>query len=166
MDKLIWSKGLFKTKLTITRNNDQVGVINWDNFLSSEALATINGRRFLLNREFFLSKLEISDATNQASLGILMINLFNPKSDFVLNGKRFELEIKNVWQSRWAWKYNGQEIIVFQSHEFLTKDRGVIEVYTADADELEVLILLGLFVRNQFILFMMLILLVILVVLI
>ena len=71
-----------------------------------------------------------------------MINLFNPKSDFVLNGKRFELEIKNVWQSRWAWKYNGQEIIVFQSHEFLTKDRGVIEVYTADADELEVLILL------------------------
>ena len=76
MDKLIWSKGLFKTKLTITRNNDQVGVIDWDNFLSSEALATINGRRFLLNREFFLSKLEISDATNQASLGILMRNNF------------------------------------------------------------------------------------------
>ncbi|WP_163710422.1 hypothetical protein [Mangrovibacterium lignilyticum] len=166
MDRLVWSKGLFKNKLTITRNGDQIGVIDWNNFFSSDALATINGRRFVLSRDFFLSKLEISDATNQAHLATIMINLFNPKSDLVLNGKRFELEIKNFWQSRWSWKYNGQEIIVFQSHEFLTKDRGVIDIYSADAEELEVLILLGLFVRNQLVLFMLFILLVVLFVLI
>jgi hypothetical protein len=161
MDKLYWTKGLFKTKLTVTRGNEQVGVIDWNNFFSSDALATINGHRFLLNRDFFLSKLEISDATNQALLATIMINLFNPKSDLVLNGKRFELEIKNFWQSRWSWKYNGQEIIVFQSHEFLTKERGSIEIYTADTEELEILILLGLFIRNQLVLFMLFILLVV-----
>ena len=166
MDRLIWTKGLLKNKLTITRNSEQIGVIDWSSFFSSDALATINGRRFLLSRDFFLSKLEISDATNQASLAILMINLFNPKSDLVLNGKRFELEIKNFWQSRWAWKFNGQEIIIFQSHEFLTKDRGSIEIYSSDAEELEVLILLGLFVRNQLVLFMLFIFLVVLIVLV
>lgn len=162
MDKLYWSKGLFRNRLTITRGNDQVGVIDWNNFFSSDALATINGHRFLLNRDFFLSKLEISDATNQALLATIMINLFNPKGDLVLNGKRFELEIKNFWQSRWAWKYNGQEIIVYQSHELLTKDRGSIEIYTGDTEELEILILLGLFIRNQLVLFMVFILFVVL----
>lgn len=162
MDRLFWSKGLFKNKLTIARNGEQIGVIDWNNVFSSDALATINGRRFLLNRDFFLSKLEISDATNQAPLATIMINLFNPKADLVLNGKRFELEIKNFWQSRWAWKYNGQEIIIFQSHEFLTKDRGTVDIYMADTEELEVLILLGLFVRNQLVLFMLFILLVVL----
>ncbi len=158
MDRLVWSKGLFKNKLTITRRGEQIGVIDWNNFFSSEALAMLNGRRFLLNRDFFVSKLEISDVTSQAVLASVMVNVFNPKSDLVLNGKRFELEIKNFWQSRWAWKYNGQEIIVFQSHEFLTKDRGEIAIYSGDSEELEVLILLGLFVRNQFVLLMVFIL--------
>jgi len=165
MDRLVWSKGLLKNTLTISRNGEQIGVIDWNTIFSSDALATINGRRFLLRRDFFLSKLEISDATNEAPLAMIMINLFSPKGDLVLNGKRFELEIKNFWQSRWAWKYNSQEIIVFQSHEFLTKDRGVVEIYMADTDELEVLILLGLFIRNQLVLFMLFILLVILFVL-
>jgi len=166
MDRLVWSKGLLKSRLTIARNGEQIGVIDWNSFFSSDALATINGRRFLLSRDFFLSKLEISDATNQAPLATIMINLFSPKSDLVLNGKRFELEIKNFWQSRWAWKYNGQEIIVFQSHEFLTKDRGSVDIYMADTEELEVLILLGLFIRNQLVLFMLFIALVVLFILI
>ncbi len=166
MEKLIWSKGVFKNKLVITRNNDQIGVIDWNNMFSSNALATLNGRRFILNRDFFLSKLEILDANNQALLGSVMINLFNTKSDLVLNGKRFELEIKNFWQSRWSWKFNGQEIIIFQSNELLSKDRGNIEVYAGESEELEVLILLGLFVRNQFVLFMLLLLLIILIVII
>ncbi len=76
----------------------------------------------------------------------------------VINGKRFELEIKNFWQSRWAWKFNGQEIVIFQSFELLSKDKGQIEIYSADTEELEILILLGLFVRNQLILFMLLLL--------
>ncbi|WP_372773986.1 hypothetical protein [Mangrovibacterium sp.] len=166
MDRLIWSKGLLKNKLTVARDGRQIGVIDWNNLFSSEAMATLNGRRFLLNRDFFLSKLEISDATNEAPLGTIMINLFNPRSDLVLNGKRFELEIKNFWQSRWAWKFNGQEMIVFQSDEFLSKDKGSIEIYSSDSEELEILILLGLFVRNQLVLFMLLLLLVVLVVLI
>lgn len=93
-----------------------------------------------------------------------MINLFNPKSDLIINGKRFELEIKNFWQSRWAWKFNGQEVIIFQSNELLSKDKGQIEIYSGDTEELEVLVLLGLFVRNQLILFMLLILFIILVI--
>ena len=162
MEKLLWSKGIFKSKLVITRMNEQIGVIDWNNMFSSNALATLNGRRFIMNRDFFLSKLEIQDANNQALLGSIMINLFNPKSDLIINGKRFELEIKNFWQSRWAWKFNGQEIIIFQSNELLSKDKGHIEIYSAESEEVEILILLGLFVRNQLILFMLFILLIVL----
>ena len=156
MEKLFWTKGIFKNQLQITRNNEQIGTIQWANMFSSSALATLRGRRFILNRDFFLSKLEISDANNQAMLASIMVNLFNPKGDVIINGKRFELEIKNFWQSRWAWKFNGQEIIIFQSNELMSKDKGHIEIYTSDSDELEILILLGLFVRNQLILFMLL----------
>ncbi|WP_299579046.1 hypothetical protein [uncultured Sunxiuqinia sp.] len=161
MEKLYWTKGIFKNQLHLTRNNEQIGLIEWKNMFSSEALATMKGKRFILNRDFFLSKLEISDTNNRAPLASIMINLFHPKSDVVINGKRFELEIKNFWQSRWAWKFNGQEIIIFQSYELLSKDKGQIEIYSADTDELELLILLGLFVRNQLILFMLLLLLII-----
>ena len=158
MEKLFWTKGVFKNKLVITRNQEQIGEIRWKNMVSPNAIATLKGHRFLLSRDFFLSKLEISDANNEALLASIMINLFNPKSDIVINGKRFELEIKNFWQSRWAWKFNGEEIITFQSNELLSKDKGSIEVFVASCEELEILILLGLFVRNQLVLFMLLLL--------
>ena len=100
--------------------------------------------------------MEIYDGNSQSLLGMVMVNMFSPRSDVVINGKRFELEIKNFWQSRWSWKYNGEEIITFTSHEFITKDKGTIELATSCNEEIEILILLGLFVRNQFILFMLL----------
>jgi hypothetical protein len=162
MEKLLWSKGIFKNKLVITRGDEQIGVISWNNFFSSNAIATLNGRGFILSRDYFLSKLEIQDANNHDVLGSIMINMFNPRSDLVINRKRFELEIKNFWQSRWSWKFNGQEIIIFQSYELLSKDRGEIEIYAANAEEVEILILLGLFVRSQFIIFMLILLLVVL----
>ncbi|MGD9556793.1 MAG: hypothetical protein AB7V25_07230 [Mangrovibacterium sp.] len=165
MEKLLWSKGIFKNKLVITRGTEQIGLISWNNFFSSNAIATLNGRGFILNRDYFLSKLEIQDANNQDVLGSIMINMFNPRSDLVINRKRFELEIKNFWQSRWAWKFNGQEIIIFQSNELLTKDKGEIEIYSASAEETEILILLGLFVRSQLIIFMLFLLLIVLFVL-
>jgi hypothetical protein len=161
MEKLLWSKGIFKNKLVITRANEQIGVIRWNSFFSSNAIATLNGRGFILNRDYFLSKIEIQDANNQAVLGSIMINLFNPRSDLVINRKRFELEIRNFWQSRWSWKFNGQEIITFQSNELLSKDKGYIEIYAANTEEVEILILLGLFVRNQLVLFMLFLLLIV-----
>ncbi len=164
MEKLHWSKEVFGSKLELTQGNDLVGKIQWENMVSSRAQAMINGKLFMLNREFFLSKLEIYDANDQSLLGTVMINIFNPRSDVVLNGKRFELEISNLWQSRWAWKYNGVEIITFTSNEFITKDKGDIELSTTVTDEVEILILLGLFVRNQFILFILLIFLVLIIV--
>jgi hypothetical protein len=158
MERYLWSKGILKNQLEIMHGSEQIGSIVWESLISSRAHATIKGRLFILNREFFLSKLEIYDAKNQALLGSIMINLFNPKSEIIVNGKRFELEVKNFWQSRWAWKFNGAELITYQSNEFLSKDRGTIEVYTASTEEIEILLLLGLFVRNQFILFMLMIL--------
>jgi hypothetical protein len=166
MDKLRWTKDIFGSKLILNRGVDEIGKINWDNMLSSKAQAMINGKLFMLNREFFLSKLEIYDANDQSLLGTVMVNLFNPKSDVVINGKRFELEIQNFWQSRWSWKYNGAELITFTSNEFITKDKGEIELFTACNDEVEILILLGLFVRNQFILFMLLLMLIIVLVIV
>jgi hypothetical protein len=166
MERLLWSKRIFTNKLIITRGNEQIGVISWNNFFSSNAIATLNGRGFILNRDYFLSKLEIQDANSHDVLGTVMINMFSFNSDLVINRKRFELEIKNFWQSRWCWKFNGQEIITFQSNELLSKDRGEIEVYSASAEEVEILILLGLFVRSQLILFLALLLLIILFVII
>lgn len=164
MDKLQWSKQVFGSKLEIRRRSELIGNIRWENMISSKAQAMINGRLFALNREFFLSKLEIYDANNQSLLGMVMVNLFNPRTDVIVNGKRFELEIQNFWQSRWSWKFNGAEIITYTSNELLSKDKGEIELYTTLNEEVEVLILLGLFVRNQFVLFMLLLLLVIILV--
>jgi hypothetical protein len=166
MEKLQWTKDIFGSKLELRQGNEQIGKIQWENMISSKAQAMINGKLFILNREFFLSKLEIFDANDQSLLGTVMVNLFNPRSDVVVNGKRFELEIQNFYQSRWSWKYKGTEIIKFTSNEFISKDKGEIELLTACNDEVEVLILLGLFVRNQFIIFMLLILLVLLVIII
>ncbi len=166
MEKLRWSKDVFGSKLEIVRGNELIGKIQWDNMISSRAQAMINGKLFLLNREFFLSKLEIFDANDQSLLATVMINLFNPRSDVVINGKRFELEIKNFWQSRWSWKFNGDEIITYTSNEFITKDKGEIELCSTCNEEVEILILLGLFVRNQFVLFMLLILLVLILIIV
>ncbi len=166
MEQLFWSKSLFGNKLILTCGQESVGSIVWDSFFSARAQATINGRRFMLNREFFLSKLEIYDAGNQMLLGSIMINLFNPRSDVIINGKRFELEIKNFWQSRWSWKFNGAEIITYQSNELISHDKGVVELYTACNEEIEVLLLMGLFVRNQLLLFMMFLIILFLVVII
>jgi hypothetical protein len=101
--------------------------------------------------------MEIYDANDKSLLGWVMVNMFNPRIDVVINGKRFELEIKNFYQSHWSWKYNGAEIIRFSSNEFITKDKGEIELATTVTEDVEILILLGLFVRNQFILFILLI---------
>jgi hypothetical protein len=158
MERYEWSKSIFGKQLQINRGSEQIGSVVWESLIGSKAYGTIGGRRFLLNREFFLSKLEIYDAHNQALLGTIMLNLFNPKTDIVINGKRFELEIKNFWQSRWSWKFNGDELITYQSHEFLSKDKGTIEIYTANTEEIEILLLLGLFARNQFVLFILMIL--------
>lgn len=160
MEKLQWIKDVFGSRLELKSGNELIGKIQWESTISSKAQAMINGKLFSLNREFFLSKLEIYDANDQSLLATVMINLFNPKSDVVINGKRFELEIKNFWQSQWAWKFNGTDIIRYSSNEFITKDKGEIELYSPLNDEVEILILLGLFVRNQFVLFMLLILLV------
>ena len=164
MEKLQWTKDIFGSKLEIRQGSENIGKIQWESMLSSKAQAMINGKLFVLNREFFLSKLEIFDANDQSLLGMVMVNIFNPRSDVLINGKRFELEIQNFWQSRWSWKYNGVEIISFTSNEFITKDKGEIELHTTCSDEVEILILLGLFVRNQFILFILLVLLIVLVI--
>ncbi len=156
MEKLKWSKDIFGSKLVIRQGNVEIGKINWENMVSSNAQAIINGKLFTLNREFFLSKLEIYNANDHSLLGMVMINLFSPRSDVVINGKRFELEVHNFWQSQWSWKYNGEEIIVFTSNEFITKDKGEILLSSGFTEEIEILILLGLFVRNQFVLFMLL----------
>jgi hypothetical protein len=161
MEKLQWTKNVFGAKLEIRRRNELIGSIRWENMVSSKAQAMIAGRLFIMNREFFLSKLEIYDANDQSLLGMVMINIFNPRSDVVINGKRFELEIQNFWQSRWSWKFNGSEIITYTSNEFLSKDKGEIELFTTFNEEVEILILLGLFVRNQFVLFMLLLLLIV-----
>lgn len=166
MEKLQWTKDIFGSKLELRQGAEQIGKIQWDSMISSRAQAMINGKLFSLNREFFLSKLEIFDANDQSLLGTVMVNIFSPRSELVINGKRFELEVQNFWQSRWAWKYNGAEIISFTSNEFITKDKGDIELHTSCSEEVEILILLGLFVRNQFILFMLLVMLLLLIIIV
>ncbi len=158
MERYYWSKGILKKNLEIIYGTERIGSIVWESLIGAKAHGMIYNRRFILSREFFLSKLEIYDANTEALLGTIMVNLFNPRSEIVINGKRFELEVKNFWQSRWSWKFNGDELITYQSHEFLSKDRGTIEVFTGNTEEIEILLLLGLFVRNQFILFMLMLL--------
>lgn len=155
MEKLSWTKNIFGSKLEINRGTEQIGNIKWGNMVSSKAHAMINGKLFTLNREFFMSKLEIYDSNDNALLGSVLINIFNPKSNVVINGKRFELEIKNFWQSKWSWNFNGAELITFTTNEFILKEKGEIQLVTQCNEEIEILILMGLFVRNQFVLYML-----------
>jgi hypothetical protein len=161
MDQLHWTKDLFGTSMEIRRGEELIGSIRWENVLNSRAQAMINGRLFILSRDFLLSKLEIYDSNDQSLLGMIMTNLFNPHCDVVINGKRFELEIQNFWQSRWSWKFNGMEMITYFSGDLLSKSKGKIMLFTTLNEETEILLLLGLFVRNQFVFFILLLLLII-----
>lgn len=154
MEKLVWIKEIFGSKLDILLGNERVGSIRWQHMFSGRAGADFNGKSFFLKRELFSSKLEIYESKGETLLACVSVNLFNPRTDVIINGKRFELEIKNFWQSRWSWKFNGTEVIVFTSNEFITREKGDIELFGSCKEEVEIMILLGLFVRNQFILVM------------
>jgi len=160
MDKLEWDKNIFGANLEITRAGEPVGSIRWQNLFSSKARAEFRGKTFYISRDILASRLEIFDSKDNALLGRLSVNPFNPRSDIVVNGKRFELDIKNFWQSRWTWKFNGAEIVTFTSNEFITRDKGEIGLFSACNEEVEILILLGLVIRNQFILIILLLLLI------
>ncbi len=164
MEKLTWVKQIFGSRLEILKGAEVIGSIQWKNMISSSAQAILNGKLFSLNREFFLSKLEIFDANSHSLLASVMVNIFNPRTDVVINGKRFELEIQNFWQSRWSWKFNGTEIITYTANEFIVKEKGIIEMNTVSNDEIDILLLLGLFVRNQFVLFMLFIILLLIII--
>jgi hypothetical protein len=164
MEKLFWIKDIFGSNLEIKRGYEPIGNIQWNSMVSSKAVAMLNGKNFILNRESFLSKLEIFDANDHSLLGTVMVNVFNPRCDVVINGKRFELEISNFWQSRWSWKFNGETIISYTSNEFVLKEKGEIDLFSASDEEIEVLILLGLFVRNQFILLILFLMIVLLII--
>lgn len=155
MEKLVWIKEIFGSKLEILLGNERVGSIRWQNMFSGKASADFNGKSFFLKREVLSSKLEIYDSKGQSLLACVSVNLFNPRTDVIINGKRFELEIKNFWQSRWSWKFNGAEVIAFTSNEFITREKGDIELFSSCKEEVEIMILLGLFVRNQFVLIML-----------
>lgn len=156
MDKLVWNKNIFGANLEITRAGEAVGSIRWQNMVSGKARAEFRGKTFFISRDILASKLEIIDSKDNALLARLSVNLVNPRSDVIINGKIFELDIKNFWQSRWAWKFNGAEIVAFTSNEFITRDKGEIELFSACNEEVEILILLGLVIRNQFILIILL----------
>ena len=160
MDKLEWNKNIFGANLEIAREGELVGTIRWQNMVSGKARAEFMGKTFFISRDIIASRIEIFDSKGNAQLARLSVNLINPRSDVIVNGKIFELDIKNFWQSRWAWKFNGSEIVTYTSNEFITRDKGEIELFCACNDEVEILILLGLVIRNQFILIILLLLLI------
>jgi hypothetical protein len=165
MERLEWNKNIFGANLEIKRGEEIVGSVQWQNMFSNKARAAFRGKTFFISRDIMLSRLEVFDGKTQALIGRLSVNLFHPRSDIIVNGKRFELEMRNFWQSRWAWKFNGDEIISFTSNEFIIREKGVIELYSACNEEVEILILLGLVLRNQFILIILLFLLIVILIL-
>lgn len=166
MEKLQWNKKILGSVLELTRGSETIGIIQWQNMLSGKASATFFGRNFLLTRDLIPNRIDIYDGKDNSLLGRLAVNAFNPHSDIVINGKRFELEMKNFWQSRWSWKFNGTEIVTFTSSEFLSRDKGEIELFSACNEEVEILILLGLSLRNYFVLLILLLLLIIVLILV
>lgn len=164
MRRLVWIKDVFGSKLEILSDYQPVGTIRWQNFISGKAQAEFNGKNFFLKREPFSSRIEVYDGKDQSLLTSFSVSIFNPRCDVIINGKRFELEIRNFWQSRWSWKFNGSDIVTFTSNEFILRDKGYIELFGACNEELEIMILTGLFIRNQFVLMMILLLAVLLII--
>ncbi len=152
MEKLVWYKEILGARLFVIRGDETIGHIQWRNLISGKASAEFRGKTFLITSDILASRLEISDGKDQALLAKLTVNPFNPRNEIIVNGKRFELEMKNFWQSRWSWNFNGTPIISFTSNELITRDKGDIELFTTCNDEVEILILMGLALRNQFVL--------------
>ncbi len=150
METLEWNKNIFGARCDIFRKEEIIGLIQWKNMFNGKAICEFRGKTYYIERDLLSSRLEIYDGKKQALLAKLTVNLFNPRSDVVVNGKRFELEMKNFWQSAWAWKFNGTEIISFTSNEFMVREKGEVELFSTCNDEVEILILLGLALRNQF----------------
>ncbi len=157
MEKLQWNKKILGSDLEITRGNEPIGSIRWNHMLSNKGIAHFSGKQFFLNKDFFSSRMEILDGKDFALLGRINVNPFSPMTEIIINGKRFELEMKNFWQSKWTWKFNGAEIVTFTSYEFISRDKGEIELFSACNEEVEILILLGLSLRNQFTILILLI---------
>lgn len=149
MEQLMWKKDIFSSKLEIKQGTERIGKVDPGANRNSGARAIFNGRFFQLNRDFILARTNIFDSTGQTPLASLTLSLFETQNDVIINGKRFELEIKNIWQSEWVWKYNGQEIISYHSLSPFLNRKGSIELNTACTEEVEILVLLGLFARNQ-----------------
>lgn len=166
MEKLGWYKEILGTRLFIVRGDETIGLFQWKNLFSGKATAEFRGKTFLITSDIIASRLEISDGKDQALLAKLSVNPFNPRSEIIVNGKRFELEMKNFWQSGWSWNFNGTPIISFTSNEFITRDKGDIELFTTCNDEVEILILMGLALRNQFVLIILFLLLLIILIVI
>ncbi len=162
MSKLRWTKNITGSRLDIWKDDELAGTIRWEGLLNKSARAILFGKSFILRRELIFSKVEIYDSDGQSLLGTITINPFTTRQDIVINGKRFELEIHNLWQSRWSWKFNGAEIISFSANPAITKDSGSIDMCTTCNNEVDILILLGLVVRNQFITFLLILILIIL----
>ena len=76
MEKLQWLKDVLGPRLEIRRGEELIGSIQWENMLSSKAQAMIAGRLFMLNRDFFLSKLDFQ--AMQPLSGIRPIWIPNP----------------------------------------------------------------------------------------
>ncbi len=158
MARLEWNKNIFGANLEITRGDEIVGSVQWQSMFSNKARAEFRGKTFFISRDLLLFRLEVFDGKTQSLIGRLSVNLFHPRSDIIVNGKRFELEMKNFWLSRWVWKFNGDEIITFTSNESIISEKGAIELFSACNEEVEILILLGLVLRSQFILIILLLL--------
>lgn len=149
MEKLEWNKNILGTNLEILRGSERIGSISWPNLFSNKARAEFRGKTLFITRDLLTSRIEIFDGIDQSLLGRISLGFFSPKSDVVVNGKRFELEVKNFRQSKWAWKFNSSELISFSTSDFITREKGEIELFSACNEEVEILILLGLVLRNQ-----------------
>ncbi|MCL1821317.1 MAG: hypothetical protein FWG22_00670 [Prolixibacteraceae bacterium] len=149
MENFTWSKDLVSPDYTINSGNEKMGFIRSEGLFGNRALAEFDGKSFLIRRDFFVSNLEIFDGKHEARLASLSSNFFTLRGELIINGKRFEIEAKNGLQSGWMWKFDGEEIITYNSDAKLSRQRGTIEVATVCNEEIEILILMGLYLHNH-----------------
>jgi hypothetical protein len=79
MERLEWNKNIFGANLEITRGDEIVGSVQWQNMFSNKARAEFRGKTFFISRDIMLSRLEVFDGKTQALLAAFSKSFSSPK---------------------------------------------------------------------------------------
>ena len=153
--KFIWKKELFSESYKIFNIEKQIGTLINKTF-SQTSHGEINGEKYSFKTiGLFNHYTQIIDIQNKIIIGEIKYSNWKNKATINVNGEKYEFKYDNIWNTKWS-IYNCDGIqITFNSS---TATGQIIA-----ATDNPLLILIGLFISNYFILMSLVVVLIVLI---